>query len=136
MNSFNLFMKENKILRKNRFYPATSSLRDENGKALMWELKAVSTKENEEIQNDCIIKSKDDYQFDYPRYLCKLICASVIYPNLNDKNLQDSYGCLTPEELIKEMINAPGEYKSLCEEVQNLCGFNESLENKVKCAKN
>ena len=136
MSDFQLFMKENKIFRKNRYYPATSSLKDENGQPLIWELKAVSTKESEDIQKNCYTKIKDEYNFDYSSYLCKLICNSVVYPNLNDKDLQDSYSCYSPEELIKELINSPGEYKALADEVQDLCGFNEKLEDNIAFVKN
>lgn len=31
-----------------------------------------------------------------------MICASVVEPNLNDKDLQNSYGVMTPEDLIRE----------------------------------
>ncbi len=136
MSDFKLFMKDNKTFRQNRFYPATSSLKDENGNPLMWELKPVSTSENEDIQQYCYTKTKDGFNFDYPEYLCRLICSSVVYPNLNDKDLQDSYNCFSPEELIKEIINSPGEYKALADVVEDLCGFNEKLEDRVNTAKN
>jgi hypothetical protein len=70
------------------------------------------------------------------RYLAKMICASVVEPNLYDKELQDSYGVMTPEDLIKEMIDDPGEYNAFANFIQDFNGFNVSLEEKVDEAKN
>ena len=38
------------------------------------------------------------------KYLARLLAASVVEPNLHDKDLQDSYGVMTPEELVQEMV--------------------------------
>ena len=65
-----------------------------------------------------------------------MICASVVEPNLNDKDLQNSYGVMTPEDLIREMIDDPGEYNSFAEFIQNFNGFTETLDEKVEKAKN
>ena len=43
---------------------------------------------------------------------------------------------MTPEELIKEMVDSPGEYSDLCDFVQGLSGFDVTLDDKVEEAKN
>ena len=43
---------------------------------------------------------------------------------------------MTPEDLIKEMIDDPGEYQDFVTFIQNFNGFNVSLEDKVDNAKN
>ena len=53
-----------------------------------------------------------------------------------DKDLQDSYGVMTPEDLLKEMVDDPGEYNAFAAVVQNFNGFNTTLEDKVEEAKN
>ena len=136
MSDFKMFMKENQIRRENQFYPATSSLLDRDGTPVLWEIKAINTAESEEIQNECMSFKDNKYDFNYPLFINKLICACVVNPNLNDKDLQDSYGCFCPEELIKEMICSPGEYSALADFVQELCGFGENLDSKIKRAKN
>ena len=73
---------------------------------------------------------------DTSKYLAKMICASVVEPNLNDKDLQNSYGVMTPEDLIREMIDDPGEYNSFAEFIQTFNGFTETLDEKVEKAKN
>ena len=70
------------------------------------------------------------------KYLSKMLCSCIIEPDLFDKELQDSYGVMTPEDLIKEMIDDPGEYQDFVVFVQDFNGFNVTLENKVDDAKN
>ncbi len=65
-----------------------------------------------------------------------MLCACIVEPNLYDKELQDSYGVMTPEELLKEMIDDPGEYQDFASFVQDYNGFNTSFEEKVEEAKN
>ena len=43
---------------------------------------------------------------------------------------------MTPEELIYEMIDNPGEYTELADFIQNFNGFDETLQDKVDEAKN
>ena len=137
-------MKENKIKKENKGYVATQSLVDENGNPLVWMFKPISTAQNEIIRESCMeqnitIKNKKDIampKFNSSKYMAKLVCASCVEPNLNDKELQDSYGVMTPEDLIQEIIDSPGEYSDLCEFVQELSGFDVKLDDKVEEAKN
>ena len=95
------------------FYPATKSLCDEKGKPLQWELKPLSTAQNEAIQDACMtkvpIKGKPNMyrpKLDSNTYLKKIICTCVVFPDLYSKELQDSYGVMTPEDLLTAMTNA------------------------------
>ena len=69
------------------------------------------------------------------KYIAKLLATSVVEPNLHDKDLQDSYGAMTPEELLKEMVDDPGEYGDFTAFVQKFNGFT-NMEDKVDEAKN
>ncbi|MDE5995681.1 MAG: hypothetical protein K2G56_02055 [Eubacterium sp.] len=143
MSNFSRFMKKNKITRENTVFPATKSLVDENGQPLEWIIKPLSTRENDNIRDDCMIdvpiKGKPNMyrpKLDTSKYIAKMLCACIEEPNLYDKELQDSYGVMTPEELLKEMIDDPGEYQEFASFVQDYNGFNTSLEDKIKDAKN
>lgn len=143
MSNFSQFMKSNKIKKENTTYPATKSLVDENGNPLEWTIKPLSTRDNENIRDNCMIevpvKGKPNMfrpKLDTSKYIAKMICACVVEPNLYDKELQDSYGVMTPEELLKEMIDDPGEYQSFASFIQDFNGFNTTLEDKVEEAKN
>ncbi len=143
MSTFNKFMKQNKIKKDNTTYKATKSLLGEDGEALDWVIKPLTTKENEVLLESCTIevqvKGKPNMfrqKTDSQKYLSKLICASIVEPNLYDKDLQDSYGVMTPEDLIKEMIDSPAEYNDLANFIQEFSGFDTTLDDKVNEAKN
>lgn len=143
MSALSAFLKKNKKTRSNTKYAATKSLVDETGKPLEWEVKPISTREDEEIRDDCTkevpITGKPGMyrqKLDTSAYLSKILVASVVEPNLYSAELQDSYGVKTPEELVKEMVDDPGEYQDFVLFVQKYNGFTESLEDKVEEAKN
>ncbi len=143
MSDFSRFMKKNKITRENTVFPATKSLVDEKGNALQWTIKPLSTKENDNIRDACMIdvpvKGKPNMyrpKLDTSKYIAKMLCACVAEPNLYDKELQDSYGVMTPEDLLKEMIDDPGEYQDFAAFVQEYNGFNTTFEDKIEEAKN
>lgn len=143
MSELKLFLKQNKIQKENTTYPATKSLLDENGKPLLWEIKPLTTKDNENIRESCMIevpvKGKPNMfrpKLNTSLYLAKTMVACIVYPNLYDAELQDSYGVKTPEELLKEMIDDPGEYNEFAAFIQQFNGFDTSLEEKVEEAKN
>jgi hypothetical protein len=75
-------------------------------------------------------------KLDTSKYIAKMMCACIVEPNLYNKELQDSYGVMTPEDLLKEMIDDPGEYQNFASFIQNFNGFNTTLEDKVEEAKN
>lgn len=62
--------------------------------------------------------------------------ASVVEPNLNSAELQDSYGVKTPEKLLQEMVDDPGEYNAFAMFIQEFNHMNTSLQDKVDEAKN
>lgn len=143
MSNFSRFMKSNKIIKENTTYPATKSLVDEEGKPLLWTIKPLTTAENEEIREACMmdvpVTGKPNMyrpKLNTSKYIAKMTAASIVEPNLYDKALQDSYGVMTPEDLLKAMIDDPGEYQDLVSFVQNYSGFNATLEEKVEEAKN
>ncbi|WP_305067030.1 phage tail assembly chaperone [Lactobacillus intestinalis] len=143
MSKFSCFMKQSKILKENTTYAPTKSLLDEHGEPVKFTIRALTTKENEKIKEVCTIdvpvKGKPNVfrqRLDSNKYISKIICACVIEPNLLDKDLQDSYGVYTPEELIQEMIDDPAEYQKLAWFVQDYNGFDIDLNEKVEEAKN
>lgn len=143
MSNFSRFMKSNKIQKENTTYAATKSLVDEEGKPLLWTIRPLSSKDNEEIREACTmdvpITGKPGMfrpKLNSSKYLAKMICASVVEPDLYDSELQDSYGVMKPEDLILEMVNDPGEYAEFGAFIQKFNGFTESLEEKVEEAKN
>ena len=143
MSNLSMFLKKNKIQKENTTYPATKSLLDEDGKPLLWEVKPLTTKDNENIRESCMfdvpMKGKPNMfrqKLNTSLYLAKTMVASIAFPNLYDVELQDSYGVKTPEELLKEMIDDPGEYNEFAAFIQQFNGFDTTMEEKVEEAKN
>lgn len=143
MSELKLFLKANKKQKENTKYAATSSLVDEKGNPLEWEIKPLNTRESENIRESCTfevpVKGKANMfrqKLNTSLYIAKLMVSSIVFPNLYDAELQDSYGVKTPEELIKEMIDDPGEYNEFASFIQDFNGFNTSMEDKVEEAKN
>ncbi len=143
MSQFERFLKKNKAIRENVSYAASKSLTDEDGKPLMWTIRPISTKENEQLRDECMedipVEGKPwSYRpkLSLRKYMAKLLAASVVEPNLYDKQLQDSYGVMTPEALIPEMIDNPAEYQAFVDFVQRFNGFDAPLEEKIEQAKN
>lgn len=142
MSNFSKFMKANKIQKKNVMHPVTKSLTDENGEPLLWEIKPLTTKENEAIRDACTIevpvKGKPNMfrpKVDMNLYQTKMMVAAIVFPDLHNAELQNSYGVMSAEELIKEMIDDPAEYTDLAVFVQQLSGF-KTLQEDIDEAKN
>lgn len=136
-------MRANKITKPNVKYAPTGTLQDENGNPLEWEFKQISSKENEELRDSCTIEvpvmGKPNLyrpKVKTAEYLAKMIVASTVYPDLYDKELQDSYGVMTPEELLYAMVDNAGEYQEFAAWMQKFQGFAKGLDEKVDEAKN
>lgn len=142
MSNLRLFMKGNKKKKENKKYAATQSLVDENGKPLEWEFKHITSKENEDIRDDCTMEVPVPGKFGMYRnktnsalYVKKLIASSVVYPDLENPELQNSYGVMGAEDLLMELVDDPGEYAELAKFVQEMQGF-KTLQEDVDEVKN
>lgn len=143
MSKFERFMKRNKIEKHNELYAATKSIVDENGIPVLWEFKHLTSKNVNDIREDCMkqipVKGKPGMympKLNVSEYTHKLIVASTVAPDLYDAELQDSYGVKTPDDLLYAIMDNPGEYMELVNFVQKLQGLDVTLEEKVEEAKN
>lgn len=135
MNSFDIFFKENRSVRDCYFAEVCNDIKTEKGNVVKWKLRPLDTSEEEIIRQDSMENGPAGLRLNMNKYIARLISASVIYPNLYDAALQDSYHCKTPEELLKQIVNVPGEYSALAKLVQEKNGF-KSLNDEVNTAKN
>ena len=136
-------MKPNKTTKANEFYAPTTSLCDENGKPLEWEFKHITSKQNEQMRENCTvdvpITGKPNMyrpKLNTSKYLTQIVVTSTVCPDLYDAELQDSYGVKTPEDLLFALVDDAGEYQDLCVWVQKFQGFTKVLSDKVDEAKN
>ena len=142
MSDFSAFMAQNKIKRENVKYAASKSFVDKDGKPLLWEIKQIGNKEDEALRKMCTRQVKvpgkpNMYrpEMDSALYMGKLAAACTVYPDLKNKELQDSYKVMGDDELLKEMLS-PGEYADYCNKVSEVNGFEVDVNEKVNEAKN
>lgn len=143
MGELSRFLKKNKVKKENMKFAATKSFLDENGDPILWEVQPTTTKMDNALRDECTIEvpitGKPGLyrpKLNTSKYLGKLAAACVVYPNLNDKDLQDSYGAMGAEQLILELLDDPGEYNGFMNRIQEYNGFTETFQEKVDEAKN
>lgn len=140
MSKFSAFMATNVIPVENKKIVVSNRFQ-ENGKPIEWEIRAITAEENEELQRKCMVnvpvagrKGQYTRELDSFKYTSALLAASVVFPNLMDAELQDSYGVKTPEALLKKML-LPREESKLASEVTNFSEI-EDFEELTEEAKN
>lgn len=137
--SLELFMKDHAILPQEVEYIASKRFRDEAGKPVAWKLRPVDSSQSEQLRSACMKKGKEKTavvpEVDTALYISRLLVACTIYPNLHDKALQDSYGAMCAEDLLRKML-LPGEYDNYNAKVAEICGFDENMDELVNTVKN
>lgn len=141
VSKFSAFLAENAEKIENVKYVVSNRFKDENGKPVEWELRAISSEENDELQrramvNIPVVGQRGLYtrDIDQIKYVGLLLTASVVFPDLNDAELQDSYKVKTPEALLKRMLYAKEE-EALAKKVMAMSNLDD-LSNLTKEAKN
>ncbi len=135
------FLAQNAVKIENVKYAASPRFVEE-GKPVEWEIRCISSTEDEALRKDSTKRvsvpgKRGAYtqETDYNLYLGRLALACTVYPNLNDKELQDSYGVMGADVLLKTMLT-PGEYAGYLFKVQEVCGFDKTLQDEVDEVKN
>lgn len=138
---FKEFMLENALPIETKSYVASPRFKAEDGKAAAWQIKAITTEQDEELRNAAKKRRtipgtrETKIEIDYDAYVASLVCACVTHPNLNDAALQNSYNAVGAEDLIRKMLT-PGEYTDLVLAVQENNGFQSGMDEKIKKVKN
>jgi hypothetical protein len=142
MASVKAFLKQNVKQQDNVKVVISERFVDDNGKSIEWEIKAITTAENEALMKASTIKvpvqgKRGQYtsEIDSSKYNAKLLAACTVYPNLKDEELQKSYGVMGEEALITVML-LPGESIKLLEEISKINKFNTDINELVDEVKN
>lgn len=111
------FYKENSKQKENQRIVISQRFLDDQNNFIEWEIHPLNQLEHEEIlkrfQGDSEGTSKEKYEE-------LLLAESVVFPDLHNSKLQDSYGVLGCESLLSRMLT-PGEYATLKKQVEELC---------------
>jgi len=142
MSNFSAFLSQNAVPDENIKYVVSKRFLGEDKKPLQWEVCCITSEEDEAIRKSCTRKvpvpgkrNQFTQETDYNKYLGKLAARCTVYPNLNDAELQDSYGVNGSDALLKTMLK-PGEYADYLAKIQEVNGFEVTLEDMVDEAKN
>ena len=140
MRDLSAFLHGNAAAVENLHFPASGRFTDGDGEPMKWELRCVSSTEDEEIRRSANRRSdrgrgQSAHETDVSLYLGRLAARCTVFPDLNDKALQDSYSVMGADHLLRAMLT-PGEYAEYLRQVQKICGFDLSFEELVDEAKN
>lgn len=142
MGNLSAFLAQNAIKVKNVKYAASNRFVNDDGTPVEWEIRCVSSTEDEDLRRDCTKrvrvpgkKNQFTNETDYNLYLGKLAAACTVFPNLNDAELQTNYGVMGADALLKTML-LPGEYANYLAKIQEVNGFDIDFDEVVEEAKN
>lgn len=140
MGSLSCFLSGNAERRENKKIVISDRFKDK-GKLVEWEIRSISAEEDEAIRKECtkrvaVAGKKNQYtqDFDTNIYLTKLAARAVVFPDLNDMELQNSYQVMSAEQLIKAMLYKD-EFDALSEELMSFSG-SQNINDVVDEAKN
>jgi hypothetical protein len=141
MSDFTIFMAGNAQKDESVKYVASKRFGTKNN-PVEWELKAIDSDLDEAIRKECTKKipipgkrGQFTQETDTDKYIAKMCAACTVYPNLNDAELQDSYGVKSADALLRKML-LPGEYTEYKAKVMEVNGYDMSMEELVEEAKN
>jgi len=136
------FFAENAATVENEKYVTSERFKDPGGQPMEWEIRCLANTEDEALRQECtkqvLVPGKKGMrmpQTDMNLYLGKLAASCTVFPNLHDSELQNSYGVMNADQLLKKMLT-PGEYADYLSKVQGINGFDVSFEDLVVEAKN
>ena len=142
MGNLSAFLAENALKVENIKHVASRRFVGEGGKPIEWEIACITSNEDEKLRKDCtkrvpIPGKRNQFttETDYNLYLGKLAAMCTVFPNLNDSELQNSYGVMGADALLKAMLT-PGEYADYLTVIQEVNGFDISFEDQVDEVKN
>ena len=108
--SLNAFLSQNVSKVKEVEFVVSDRFKNEEGKVVPFILIPIDGDRDEKLKDECTIQELDkksgraNVKFDSVGYGRKMTVATVKEPNLSSKELQDSYGVMSGEDLITKML--------------------------------
>lgn len=134
------FLKKNAV-RYTAVEAVISDRFQDNGVPVPWKLKVLSQKEMDAITKACTRRIIDEktgqerYETNREDLSRELLENCVIYPNLKDAALQDSYGVMGASALAEAML-LPGEFTKLINCIMQAQGVDSGMAKDIKTLKN
>ena len=111
------------------------------GKPIPWALKPITTDRLDQLrtQNTRTIKHKTrgtEKIVDGNRLTYELMVDTIIYPNFKDTNWLQATKCIDPVDLLKKVLDKPGDFSRISKECTIVNGLSETEEELAEEAKN
>lgn len=142
MSNLAAFMAQNAIQIENQKIIVSKRFVDEKGNPVPWEAKSIDKMTDDDIRKRNTkripVKGKPgafSMELDTNKYLAELAVECTVFPNLNDKELQDSYHVMGATDLLNKMLK-PGEFNDYIQKIQQMNGFDLSMDELTEEAKN
>lgn len=134
------FFAQNAPTEETTHFVVSDRFKDENGKPIPFELRFMTEEENAELRKASTTMTKNRTgpkvpEFDNDKYYANMVAASVVFPNLKDAGLQESYKVKGAGALAKKMLLA-GEYQNLLLKIQEMNGFDRDINEQAEDVKN
>lgn len=150
--SIKYFLKQNKKPDELKEIVVSDSFVDENGKPIAWKIRPITSYEEKRISESKGVREerKDKRTGNITvlqndtELLARIAAQAVVFPDLGDRELQDSYSTelkkiTTKVDLLREMLDA-GQVYQLATEVSKLSHLNiddeDDYERDLETAKN
>jgi hypothetical protein len=118
----------------------TTLFEDEAGQPIPFKFKAIPTTLVDKLKADCTTikytKGQRMESFDRDRFACKLGIETTVFPDFKNPELLQSYNCIDPVDLAKDILYLAGEYTEWIQTCSKINGFDDTIEEVVKEAKN
>lgn len=103
-------------------------------------LRPLGSKEGDAIKDRCFVnkagaKGKQERVFDPVKYTRELNIASIVHPDLNNAELQESYGVKGAVNLYHEMFYL-SETNEIAEKVTSISDIEKDINDDIETAKN
>lgn len=129
--SLSAFFAQNAKQAENRKITASNRFIGEDGKPMEWEIRCITAGENQKLRKSCmrsvpVAGKRGQYtqEFDNAGYQAKLAVKCTVFPDLDNAELQESYGVMGAEQLISTMLT-PGEFDEYISSILELNGFTD-----------
>lgn len=114
----------------------SSRFTDNDGKLLLFKIKAMTGQEFEDIRRACsTVKKNRKVEFDSQRFNLKVIINHTLEPNFKDAASLKAVGVATPDDYVQKVLLA-GEIATLAQKISTLSGFDTDMADLVEEAKN
>ncbi len=137
--NFREFMLQSAVKVENEKFVVSERFLGEEEKPIEWELRTLTKIEEESILRDSYRPKTNGgrtvMELDEILYQGKITASCIVYPDLHNKELQDSYRTMSHEQVLKTMLKAK-EYLGLQIKLNTIVRKVTTLNEKVEQAKN